>query len=171
MRAHHGGAAPGAGQTSQIKQRDLQFEPHVLVVAAGATVAFPNLDSEEHNVFSPSDPPFNLGRYTTDKVGKAKRFDDPGEIEIYCDIHKQMWARVKVVDTTLYAEVVDGKYDLSGVPPGTYKVVAWMPDSREVKSDVVTIDASGDVQATEIHLHQGAPHGHKRRNGEDYPPY
>ena len=63
------------------------------------SVSFPNDDKDEHNVFSPTDPPFDLGRYRTDKKGKAHRFEDADEFDIFCDIHREMWAKVKVVDS------------------------------------------------------------------------
>src|SRR3954465_13296432 len=36
----------------EIRQEKEQFLPHVVVVPVGTTVAFPNYDHEEHNVFS-----------------------------------------------------------------------------------------------------------------------
>src|SRR5258706_9520972 len=92
---HRRHALPGEGQKAEIKQVQKQFTPQVLVVPTGTTVAFPNYDIEEHNVFSPSDPPgqFDLGRYTTDHKGKVHEFDEAAEVDIFCDVHKEMWAK------------------------------------------------------------------------------
>ena len=157
----------------EIRQQNEQFTPHVIVVPAGTVVAFPNLDKIEHNVFSPSDPPgqFDLGRYTTDPKGKTWEFDDPAEVEIYCDIHKEMWARVKVVATDarwIVPVSADGNFTIAGVPPGKYKVHAWTYDSDEVIDDV-TVDA-GPVQVAEMHLQLGKlrSQSHLRKDGTPY---
>ena len=48
----HPSPAPGATATpAEIRQRGRQFAPRVTAVAACTTVAFPNDDSPEHNVF------------------------------------------------------------------------------------------------------------------------
>lgn len=161
---------PGAGVAAEIRQKGEQFVPHVVVVPTGAVVAFPNYDDKEHNVFSPTDPPgeWDLGRYNTDHKGKTHTFDVSDEIDIYCDIHKDMWAKVKVVDTTYIAEVKDGTFALTNVRPGTYKVVAWAPNSSEVRS--ATIEVAGvDVPLPhELHLEAGEAAPHHRKDGSSY---
>jgi plastocyanin len=163
---------PGVGVTAEIRQKGEQFVPHVVVVPAGAVVAFPNFDDKEHNVFSPTDPPgqWDLGRYNTDHKGKTHEFDVADEIDIYCDIHREMWAKVKVVDTTYYAQVMNGKFELANVRPGRYKVVAWAPNSGEVKSATVEIAAAGDVVTlpADLHLEAGEVAAHHRKDGSSY---
>ncbi|HET9990546.1 MAG TPA: hypothetical protein VFQ65_18585 [Kofleriaceae bacterium] len=159
----------------EIRQKNESFAPHVLVVPVGTTVAFPNDDLEEHNVFSPTDPPgqFDLGRYNTDRKGRLHEFDDPGEIEIYCDIHMKMWARVKVVDTELrwIAKVAaDGAFSFDHVPPGSYKVHSWSYDSDEVVTSV-EVAAGATASLSEQHLQLGKPRSHARKDGRAYGPY
>ncbi len=156
----------------EIRQIKTQFSPHVLVVPVGTTVAFPNFDLEEHNVFSPTDPPgqFDLGRYNTDHKGKTHRFDDPAEMEIYCDIHKQMWARVKVVDSGYIVAVKQGQFTIEGVPPGTYKVHAWTRDSAEVLERVIVTEGQTST-VEELHLQLGKERTHTRLDGNSYGPY
>lgn len=171
-RRRHSTTTPPA---REIKQQGKEFKPHVLVVPVGTVVAFPNYDVDEHNVFSPTDPPgqFDLKRYATDHKGRSHQFDDTGEIEIYCDIHAEMSARVKVVDTELkwIAKVApNGTYSFENVPPGTYKVHSWSENSEEVVTSVeVTAGASATVG--EQHLQLGKPHAHRRIDGSSYPPY
>jgi plastocyanin len=159
----------------EIRQQKREFVPHVLVVPVGATVAFPNYDREEHNVFSPTDPPgiFDLGRYNTDHKGHVHEFEDAGEIAIFCDIHPQMWARVKVVDTdpAWIAKVgPDGRYAIAGVPPGTYTVKAWTYASDE-SSETVAVTESATVEVPELHVVLGTLQAHLRKDGTPYPPY
>ena len=176
---HRRGALPGAGMTAEIRQVKKEFVPQVLVVPTGASVAFPNYDNEEHNVFSPSDPPgqFDLGRYSTDKKGKTHEFDDPAEVDIFCDIHKEMWAKVKVVDTRYFvAANAKGEFAIDHVAPGTYKVVGWLPNNKEetrASQPIVVTDGATVQVGEELHLQLDIAGGkpHLRKDGTPYGPY
>ena len=167
-------ALPGKGVRKEIHQKadgtSKAFEPHVVMIPIGGEVAFPNDDKDEHNVFSPTEPPFDLGRYKTDKKGKAHTFEDADEFDIFCDIHPQMWAKVKVVESAYIAPVVDGKFAFQNIPAGTYKVVAWTPDSAEVKSDKLVVTAgSAATLANALHLQITVRSGcHDRKDGTPY---
>lgn len=161
---------PGAGQKFEIRQVDKRFEPRVLVVPVGAEVAFPNYAREEHNVFSPTDPTFDLGRYTTDKRGRSYRFEDTDEFDIYCDIHSEMAAKVKVIDSAHFAKVVGGKFTIANVPPGRYKVVAWVRNSAEVSEEVVVTAGATTQLSSELHLQLVRRSTcHDRMDGSKYP--
>ncbi len=162
-------------EARQIRQEGRKFVPHVLVVPVGSTVAFPNYDREEHNVFSPTDPPGlpDLGRYNTDHKGKSWTLDDAYEIAIYCDIHKEMTAYVKVVDVdpALIAKVgADGRFSIAGVPAGTYNIHAWTYASKDVQDTVTVVDGQV-VAAPELHIQLGTITTHFRRDGSSYPLY
>jgi plastocyanin len=167
---------PGRGKTFQIHQKDKQFVPHVLVVPTGSVVEFPNDDDREtHNVFSPNGPPaqFDLGRKNKTDKPASRRFDDAGEVELFCDIHQEMWAKVKVVDTPYIADARTGTFTIAGVAPGTYKVIAWAPSSAEVVSPdkQVTVTAGQTTTAKEIHLQLSPPNTtHVRKDGKPYCP-
>ncbi|MDB4958077.1 MAG: uncharacterized protein JWO36_5646 [Myxococcales bacterium] len=168
----HRNPKPGDGVKAQIRQEKEQFTPHALVVPKGAEVVFPNYDLKEHNVFSPSeDMPFDIGRYNQDKKGKSKVFPVSGELSVYCDIHPLMWAKLKIVDSAWIAPVgSDGKFVVTNVPPGKYKVTAWVHDSKEVKSDTIVVTEAGTVDAGEVHLQLGEfKLDHLRWDGTPYP--
>ena len=109
-----------------MDQRNETFVPHVLAVMTGTTVDFPNSDAFYHNVFSLSKPArFDLGRYATGK-SRAVRFDKPGIVRVFCDIHSHMNAFILVFSHPFYTLTNgDGQYSLENVPPGTYNVIAW----------------------------------------------
>jgi plastocyanin len=176
---HRRGTLPGAGRSIEIRQQNKEFVPHVVVVPTGTTVYFPNYDSEEHNVFSPTTPPgqFDLGRYSTDHKGHARELDDAAEIDIFCDIHKQMWAKVKVVDTPYIAAAgKTGEFAFEHVEPGTYKIVGWLPNNKEetrsIEKIVVTEGATTKL-ADELHLQLDLLElkPHTRKDGTQYPVY
>ena len=116
---------------ARLDQRNETFVPHVLAIVAGTTVDFPNNDRTYHNVFSLSTTKtFDLGRYA---VGQSKsvRFDRPGIVRVFCDIHSHMSAFILVFAHRYFAVTDDeGRYRLDNVPPGTYTVVAWNEASR-----------------------------------------
>ena len=133
---------------AKLDQRNEAFVPHVLAIVAGTTVDFPNNDQTYHNVFSLSPTKtFDLGRYA---VGRSKsvRFDRPGIVRVFCDIHSHMSAFILVFAHRYFAVTDDeGRYRLDNVPPGTYAVAAWN-ESAPVESRRVTLgDAGGEVEA------------------------
>lgn len=166
-------ARPGTGWTAPIVQKNNRtFDPRVLLIPVGATVTFPNKDTEEHNVFSPAkgdNEMWDLGRYGPKKTN-SKKFLVADEYAIYCDLHKEMSATIKVVPTRHFVRVTDGRFTLTNVPPGRYKVVAWAPGSAEVKSDVLEVVAGVTRAVPNLNLHWGALNTiHLRMDGTQYP--
>jgi len=109
-----------------MNQRNETFVPHVVAVTTGSTVDFPNSDRIYHNVFSLSKPAtFDLGRYATGR-SKSVRFDRPGIVRVFCEIHSHMSAFILVFGHPFFTMTdADGRYRLDNIPPGTYSVVAW----------------------------------------------
>jgi plastocyanin len=109
-----------------LDQRDETFVPHVLAITTGTIVDFPNSDRIYHNVFSLSKVArFDLGRYEAGH-SKAVRFDRPGIVRVFCEIHSHMNAFILVFSHPFFAMTdADGRYRIDNVPPGTYSVVAW----------------------------------------------
>jgi len=125
-----------------MDQRNETFVPHVLAITTGTTVDFPNSDHIYHNVFSLSKTrPFDLGRYA---VGRSKsiRFDRPGIVRVFCDIHSHMSAFILVFSHPFFA-VTDpaGRYRIDNVPPGTYTLVAWNEGVTSESRQVLVSDA------------------------------
>ena len=126
-----------------MDQRRETFVPHVLAVTAGAVVDFPNSDETYHNVFSLSRVrSFDLGRYASGR-SKSVRFDRPGIVRVFCDIHSHMSAFVLVFAHRLFTVTgEDGRYRIDDVPAGSYTVVAWH-EVMERESREVTIRGNG----------------------------
>ena len=109
-----------------MDQRNETFVPHLLAITTGTTVDFPNSDRIYHNVFSLSKTKtFDLGRYAAGR-SQAVRFDRPGIVRVFCDIHSHMNAFILVFNHRFYSVTDgDGRYRIDNIPPGTYNVIAW----------------------------------------------
>ena len=128
---------------AQMDQRNETFVPHLLAVTVGTTVDFPNDDRTYHNVFSLSKTKrFDLGRYAAGR-SKSVRFDRPGVVRVFCEIHSHMNAFILVFTHRFFGVTdPDGRYQIDGVPPGTYTLVSWVEGTvRDSRSITVTPDS------------------------------
>lgn len=129
-------AAPG---TKQIIQKDLTFTPTLLPVQIGTRVEFPNLDDTYHNIFSYSPAKrFDLGRYRPEERPiPFQVFDRAGLVTLHCDIHEHMRALVLVLETPHFTVTdTEGRFRLSGLPTGHYRLKAWVSSKRTLEQSV-----------------------------------
>ena len=64
-----------------------------------------------------------------------------------CDVHKWMTAYVGVLDHPFYAVTAgNGRFELKGLPPGTYTVEAWH-EKLGTQTQTVTI---GEKQTSDV---------------------
>ncbi|MGK2858311.1 MAG: hypothetical protein ACSLFQ_14010 [Thermoanaerobaculia bacterium] len=127
-------ATPG---TFTITSRSKALLPHIVVIPVGSAVSFPNEDTITHNLFSVSKPnDFDLGFY---KRGTAitRKFEHPGIVNVYCNVHPDMSAVVHVVTTPYYAKAnAQGAWKIPGVVPGTYRLNVWNEIGGSVIADI-----------------------------------
>jgi plastocyanin len=135
------------GPTVVLDQRNETFVPHVLAITTGTTVQFLNSDKTYHNVFSLSRPKrFDLGRYPTGR-SKSVRFDRPGIVRVFCEIHSHMSAFILVFAHRHFAVTnARGEYRIEGLPPGTYTVAVWHPVLAAKTRTVRVPDEGGDQE-------------------------
>jgi plastocyanin len=155
--------------SAKVVMKGKAFAPRIVVVPVGGSVEFPNEDPVFHNVFSVSgDNRFDLDLYKKPKSGVA-RFEKPGLVRVYCNIHPQMSAFVLVRDNPFWARPApDGSFVIEGVPAGDWVVKAWHERSGEGQQPVA-VPAEGVVEATvalDASKWKRAPH--KNKFGKDY---
>lgn len=139
-----GRAPKRPGSTFTMTTRGKAFMPHVLAVPAGSTVGFPNEDPISHNLFSltPGNT-FDLGLYRKG-TGKSHKFEAPGVVNVYCNVHPNMSAVVHVMATPYYGFAdANGDYSFD-VPAGKYRVTAWNEQGGSATTDI-EVAASGKV--------------------------
>lgn len=151
-----------------VSTKGKRFKPRHLIIRVGDTVQFPNNDFFKHNVFSLSEGnQFDFGTYRRGE-SPSRTFQKTGLVRIYCNIHAAMSSFILVSDYGIGTiSERSGRYKISEVPVGQYKVKAWsLRGSHEVdlvvEKDKVTslnfkIDASGIT-----------PTPHKNKFGEEY---
>jgi plastocyanin len=148
---------PRAPKRHVMAQRNREFNPRVMALSVGSTVAFPNFDNIFHNVFSTSPlGAFDLGIYKTGEAREFK-FDKEGIIRIGCNLHANMTGYLVVVSAPAYAVTDEqGRFKFNRLAPGKYKLKAWSERSKTpITQDVtvktgansVNVGVSGDAPA------------------------
>jgi len=131
-----GGAKPTGPRKAILDQVDKQFVPNLLPIAVGTEVQFPNHDQIHHHVYSFSRAKsFDLPLYKGEATPSIT-FDQPGVVDVGCNIHDWMSAIILVVPSPYYTTTdTSGQFVLSDVPAGTYSLVSWHERSRSKTAD------------------------------------
>ena len=153
-----------------VGTEDKEFLPHVTVVPAGSLVDFPNHDPFDHNVFSSTTgSSFDLGLYGRGET-RSQRFDSPGVVHVYCNVHAEMSALIVVRDNRFYTRPEpDGTFRLEAVPAGRWRLHVWHERAPEVMREIVVgPDGTAAVAVTlDARRHRVQPHLNKF--GRPYP--
>ena len=125
------GTASKTPHKATLDQIDKQFVPSLLPISVGTEVQFPNYDQIHHHVYSFSRAKsFDLPLYKGE-TKPSVAFDQPGVVDIGCNIHDWMSAIILVVPSPYYATTdTSGRFTLSDIPSGTYSLVSWHERSR-----------------------------------------
>ncbi|CAN5197548.1 hypothetical protein BH10PSE2_BH10PSE2_21650 [soil metagenome] len=124
----------------RVTQQNIQFDPFVLIAPVGASVSFPNLDRVRHHVYS-----FSRGnRFEIDLYGRDETrshvFATAGVAALGCNIHDQMLAYVKIVDTPWAAKTgPTGEATVTGLPAGGATLRVWHPQLTTRGNEIATI--------------------------------
>jgi plastocyanin len=148
-----------------------RFTPHVLAVAQGTVVSFPNQDRVFHNVFSRSaGSEFDLGLYRNGD-SRSVRFSKPGLVRVYCNIHPDMAGYVRVLEDGVFTTTDDqGAFRLPGIAPGRRTAQVW--DERGGEKQFPVDLEPGKSRTLNVVLDGTAFRRvpHKNKFGQDYPP-
>jgi hypothetical protein len=126
-----------------LDQHGCQYHPHVLGMMTTMNFKVTNSDQTTHNVH-PS-PKSNTEWNQSQPSGAppiTQKFTRPEIlVPVKCNQHPWMKAYVGVLRNPFFAvSGADGKFEIKGLPPGTYTVVAWHEKFGE-KTQSVTVGA------------------------------
>jgi plastocyanin len=155
---------------SEMGTAHKEFSPHVLVVPVGSTLSFPNHDPFNHNVFSLSEEnPFDLGLYSRGE-GRTVKFNRPGIVRVYCNVHAQMSAIVVVRDNPYFTQPgSDGTFSFPAVPAGRYQLHAWHERAPEMSRPLEVPPAGLENLTLELDARGDRFKPQHKKFGQPYP--
>ena len=117
--------------------RACQFERHMIPFVRTAEVALINFEPILHNphLFSEKQSLFNIAMPTANReiattLGRARGVG----LRLQCDVHVHMNAWAAALEHPYFAVTDEqGKFEIAGIPPGSYTLVAWHPGFNIVK--------------------------------------
>jgi len=123
-----------------ISQSEQTFLPNVLPVVVGSKVHFLNEDEFFHNVqsYTPKSR-FSIGRRAPG-ISYSVKIKKVGEIQLSCDIHAHMNAKIISFDTPYFSRISEeGTYSLKNLPDGSYRIEIFHPDCDKIIDQVELI--------------------------------
>ncbi|MFO0972630.1 MAG: carboxypeptidase regulatory-like domain-containing protein [Phycisphaerae bacterium] len=110
-----------------VNQTTCEFDPHVQVIPIKLPFDIANNDPVAHNIKADQGVQ-TLFNHLQPRRGMRteEKFEQPGLVELRCNVHDWMRAYVYVVPHPYYAVTgADGTFTLENVPPGKYDLVVW----------------------------------------------
>lgn len=134
-----------------MDQKGCRYTPHVVGVMMGQRVSFTNSDPTMHNVHM---IPTVGGNQTVDisqppnGMPEFRVFSQPElMMPVRCNNHPWMQAFINVVTSPFYAvSDADGHFEIKGLPPGTYTIVA---DHEVLGQQTATVTVGAKQTATQ----------------------
>lgn len=127
--------------TATLDQKGCMYTPHVVAVMAGQQLQVINSDATTHNIhptpadnreWNKSQPPNSPA--ITDSFARPEV-----AIPVKCNVHPWMKGYIAVLANPLFAVTgKDGKFEIKGLPPGTYTIEAWS-EKYQTQDQTVTI--------------------------------
>ena len=147
---------PADGKKPVLNNVKCRFEPGMQVIRAGA-LDVGNKDPVLHNThaYYGKRTAFNMALPNQNQV-ISTQLPKAGTVRVDCDAHGWMEGWIIVRDNPYYALTgADGKFTITGIPPGTYNLVTLQPYSILIEQPVTVV--AGKASNLTIEL-KAAPH-------------
>jgi plastocyanin len=113
----------------RLDQKGCRYSPHVIAVQQGGSVTFSNSDATVHNIHTLPNQSGNASIDISEPAGSSPRtvaFPTPEVmLPVRCNNHPWMSAFINVAPNPWFAITnTDGRFTITGVPPGTYTLAA-----------------------------------------------
>jgi plastocyanin len=132
-----------------LDQKGCMYDPHVIAVMTGQNIEVKNEDQTTHNIHP---MPKDNREWNKSQPPGAAPIDDSfaraeNAIPVKCNVHPWMKSYIFVFKNPYYAVTTkDGKFELKGLPPGTYTIEAWQ-EKYGTQDLTVTVPAKGNATA------------------------
>ncbi|MEE9295828.1 MAG: carboxypeptidase regulatory-like domain-containing protein [Phycisphaerae bacterium] len=123
-------------ETPVFDQKNCTYDPHILLIRAGARLQMKSSDDILHNIHAVGPSKFNKPFPLRNTIIKQK-MRKPGVSVLSCDAgHSWMSAYIFVVQHPYFALTDEkGDFVLKDVPAGTYKLMVWHEGWTVAKTD------------------------------------
>jgi hypothetical protein len=113
-------------QKRHLDQRHCRYIPHILLVPQNADLQMQSSDATLHTIHMQGAASYNLPFPFPNRIS-SRTMSTPGLVNLRCNGgHVWMNAEMMVVPHPYYAVTDEsGRFEFTGVPPGTYQIVAW----------------------------------------------
>src|SRR5262245_3212470 len=139
------GSYPPPAEPAEIDQDGCRYKPHVLGMVRGQKLKFVNSDGLLHNVHAlPAvNKPFNMAMPATRTEAEVTFTETESMFKVKCDVHPWMGAWVAVSDHPFFAVTgTDGRFEIRGLPAGSYEIEAWHEKLGPQKASVTLADGA-----------------------------
>ena len=137
----------------QLDQNGCHYKPHILGVQTNQKITITNSDPTQHNIHW---TPKNNPEWNQSQPNGAPAIDKSFNraeilVPVKCNQHPWMKAYIGVMRTPFFAVSSEsGAYEIKGLPPGKYTVVAWREggaNGTEAPPQEITVTANGSAKA------------------------
>jgi hypothetical protein len=113
-------------QRRHLDQNHCRYVPHILLVPENAELQMQSSDATLHTIHMDGAASYNLP-FPFPKQISSRTMTTPGLVNLRCNGgHVWMNAEMMVVPHPYYAVTDEsGRFEFTGVPPGSYQIVAW----------------------------------------------
>jgi len=132
-----------------LDQKGCRYVPHVLGIQVGQPLELRSSDNTLHNIHAvpQQNREFNRALQLTGMKHTHTFSTKEVMVPFKCDVHKWMSAYVGVLDHPFHAVTTgNGRFELKGLPPGTYTIEAWH-EKLGTQTQMVTI---GEKQTSDV---------------------
>ncbi len=145
------------GPPVALGQEGCQYRPHVVAVRTGQVLRISSEDPTAHNNHGlcEANSEFNFGLVSRG-ASRDMTFAAAETFKMKCDVHPWMNAYVAVFDHPFFAVTGEsGRFEITGVPPGEYTLIAWQERLGERIVHVTVPPAAATRPAEEVVIRFG----------------
>ena len=135
---------------SVVNNKDCYFQPRVQVAKTGGLVSIQSADEVLHTTHAYDDRERTMFNIAIPVPGMVieRPLRRPGVWRIECDSHRWMRGWIYVTNDMAAVTWPDGRFEISGVPAGTYELMIWHERYRgSAQAVTVTVTAGQGTEA------------------------